>query len=99
MATITPWIVGLVESELENIIAWKSVVKPEPGASDKGTGPRFKDEGGNLKSFIGSPPLSQASVVQNLQVSTLTFFMETARTDIFPETRFECSGQNSDVRW
>jgi hypothetical protein len=70
MSAITPWIAGLVDSELENIIAWKSVVKGEPGASDEDTAPRFTDEGGNLKSFVGSPPLSQGSMVQILQVPT-----------------------------
>jgi hypothetical protein len=98
MAAISPWIARLVESELENIIAWKSVVKADPDGSDENAA-RFKDEGGNLKSFIGSPPLSQQSMVQNLQVPTPTFSMENSRTDRFSETRLERSCQDTDVRW
>jgi hypothetical protein len=73
MSAITPWIAGLVESELENVIAWKSVVKEEPDGEE--TAPRFSDDGSNLRSFVGSPPLSQESMVQLLEVLTLRFCM------------------------
>jgi hypothetical protein len=75
MSAITPWIAGLVESELENVITWKSVVKAEPNASGEETAPRFSDDGSNLRSFVGSPPLSQESMVQLLEVFTLKFCM------------------------
>jgi hypothetical protein len=99
MAVITPWIAQLVESELENVIAWKSVVKAEPDASDEDTAPRFSDDGSNLRSFIGSPPLGQESMIQLLQVPTLEFPMTQTRTDRFSETRLERKSQNPDVRW
>jgi hypothetical protein len=75
MAAITPWIAALVESELDNVIAWKSVVKAEPDASGEETAPRFSDDGSNLRSFVGSPPLSQQSMIQLLKVLTLRFCM------------------------
>jgi hypothetical protein len=71
MSAITPWLAGLAESELENVIAWKSIVKAEP---DEETAPRFSDDGSNLRSFVGSP-LSQESMVQLLEVFTLRFCM------------------------
>lgn len=73
MAAITPWVAKLVEAELENLIAWKSVVKAEPDASDEDTAPRFSDDGSNLRSYIGSPPLSSVSMIQLLQVPTHAF--------------------------
>lgn len=73
MAAITPWVAKLVEAELENLIAWKSVVKAEPDASDEDTPPRFSDDGSNLRSYIGSPPLSSVPMIQLLQVPTHAF--------------------------
>jgi hypothetical protein len=97
MAAITPWVAGLAESELENVIAWKSVVKAEPDAINEDTAPRFSDDGSNLRSFVGSPPLSQTSMLQLLQVPTLRFCMWNTSTDHFSETRLERSGQNPHV--
>ena len=76
MATITPWIAGLAESELENVIAWKSVVKAESDAGGEDTPPRFREDGSNLRSSIGSPTLGQESMVQLLQVPTPRFLWE-----------------------
>ncbi|KAM0717704.1 hypothetical protein Q7P37_007556 [Cladosporium fusiforme] len=63
--TITPWIGKLIDSELENIIAWKSIVKPEPGTSDEDIpSSRFEERASNLRSVVGSPPLDSDSKLQ-----------------------------------
>jgi hypothetical protein len=71
MAPITPWLATLVETELENVIAWKSIVKPDPGASDEHRS-RFSDDGSNLRSVVGPPSLDSESTIQLLEVRELT---------------------------
>lgn len=68
MAPITPWLATLIETELENVIAWKSIVKPDPDADGEQRS-RFSDDGSNLRSVVGSPPLDSDSTVQLLEVS------------------------------
>jgi len=90
MAPITPWLATLIETELENVIAWKSIVKPDPDA-DVEQRPRFSDDGSNLRSVVGSPPLDSDSTIQLLEVSTSkTNHISSANQ--FTETRLECSG-------
>jgi hypothetical protein len=69
MAPIIPWLATLIETELENVIAWKSIVKPDPDAREDQR-PRFSDDGSNLRSVVGSPPLDSDSTIQLLEVST-----------------------------
>lgn len=68
MAPITPWLGTLIETELENVIAWKSIVKPDPDANPEQRS-RFSDDGSNLRSVVGSPPLDLDSTIQLLEVS------------------------------
>lgn len=68
---ITPWLGKLIESELENVIAWKSVVKPEPNADEADANSRFSDDESNLRSIVGSPPLDGNSKLQLLEVRSL----------------------------
>ena len=90
MAPITPWLATLIETELENVIAWKSIVKPDPDANDEQR-PRFSDDGSNLRSVVGSPPLDSDSTIQLLEVSTSkTIYVNSANQ--FTETRPKCSG-------
>jgi hypothetical protein len=74
MAPITPWLAPLVETELENVIAWKSIVKPDPGASDEHRS-RFSDDGSNLRSVVGPPSLDSDSTIQLLEVSEWMDFL------------------------
>lgn len=67
MAPITPWLATLIEDELDNVITWKSLVKPDPDASDEQRS-RFSDDGSNLRSVVGSPPLNSDSTIQLLEV-------------------------------
>lgn len=97
MAAFTPWIGRLVESELENIIAWKSVVKAEPGASEEDAAPRFSDDGSNLRSFVGCPPLGSESMLQLLQVHFFHNWCKDAVTDKVTETRLERSRKDTNV--
>lgn len=69
MAPITPWLATLIETELENVIAWKSIVKPDPDA-DPEQRSRFSDDGSNLRSVVGTPQLDSDSTIQLLEVST-----------------------------
>jgi len=69
MAPITPWLASLIETELENVIAWKSIVKPDPDADGEQRS-RFSDDGSNLRSVVGLPPLDSDSTIQLLEVST-----------------------------
>ena len=71
MAPITPWLATLIETELENVIAWKSIVKPDPDA-DPEQRSRFSDDGSNLRSVVGAPQLDLDSTIQLLEVSTVT---------------------------
>ena len=91
MAPITPWLATLIEAELENVIAWKSIVKPDPDA-DGAQGSRFSDDGSNLRSVVGAPQLDSDSTIQLLEVSTnkknYTIFI----AYIFTETRLKRSG-------
>lgn len=67
MAPITPWIAKLIEAELEEVITWKSI-KPDPDASKRNTSSRFSDDGSNLRSVVGAPPLDSDSTIQLLEV-------------------------------
>jgi hypothetical protein len=68
MAPITPWLATLIETELENVIAWKSIVKPDPDA-DGAQRSRFSDDGSNLRSVVGASQLDSDSTIQLLEVS------------------------------
>lgn len=68
MAPINPWLAALIEDELDNVITWKHLVKPDPDASDEQRS-RFSDDGSNLRSVVGSPPLNSDSIIQLLEVS------------------------------
>lgn len=68
MAPITPWLATLIETELENVIAWKSIVKPDPDA-DGEQRTRFSDDGSNLRSVVSAPQLDSDSTIQLLEVS------------------------------
>ena len=86
MAPINPWLATLIETELENVIAWKSIVKPDPDADGEQRS-RFSDDGSNLRSVVGAPQLDSDSTIQLLEVSanekkiirrpSLTFYIET----------------------
>lgn len=65
---IISWLGRLIDSELDNAIAWKSIVKPEPDADDDVAHSRFSDDGSNLRSVVGSPPLDGNSKLQLLEV-------------------------------
>jgi hypothetical protein len=69
MAPITPWLATLIETELENVIAWKSIVKPDPDG-DGAQRSRFSDDGSNLRSVVGAPQLDSDSTIQLLEVRT-----------------------------
>ena len=94
MAAITPWVAKLVEAELENLIAWKSVVKDEPDASDEDTPPRFSDDGSNLRSYVGASTLSPVSMIQLIQVSTIHTFLPHSLT----LTTFQKPGLNARAK-
>jgi hypothetical protein len=100
MAPIIPWLATLIETELENVIAWKSIVKPDPDAHEDQR-PRFSDDGSNLRSVVGSPPLDSDSTIQLLEVSPgeNKNMSELCSTDQITETRLKCSGQDSYLRW
>lgn len=92
MAPITPWLATLIETELENVIAWKSIVKPDPDA-DGEQRTRFSDDGSNLRSVVGAPPLDSDSTIQLLEVSTNNKIIHTQSiADNFTETRLQRSG-------
>jgi hypothetical protein len=99
MAPITPWLATLVETELENVIAWKSIVKPDPSESDEHR-TRFSDDGSNLRSVVGPPSLDSDSTIQLLEVSALTRTVtKLIVADYFTETRLKCSSEDTNFRW
>lgn len=68
MATINPWLGGLIESELSAIVSWQSVVKQEPGVPRVPQEGRFQDDGSNYRAIVTSPALDSESKVQLLMV-------------------------------
>jgi hypothetical protein len=99
MAPITPWLATLVETELENVIAWKSIVKPDPGASEEHRS-RFSDDGSNLRSVVEPPSLDSDSTIQLLEVSQWTKNIpKLLIADHFTETRLKCSSEDTNFRW
>jgi hypothetical protein len=92
MAPITPWLATLIETELENVIAWKSIVKPDPDA-DPEQRSRFSDDGSNLRSVVGAPQLDSDSTIQLLEVGTSNKTIHALLiADISIETRLKRSG-------
>lgn len=92
MAPITPWLATLIETELENVIAWKSIVKPDPDA-DPEQRSRFSDDGSNLRSVVGAPQLDSDSTIQLLEVGTSSKTTHALLiADISTETRLKRSG-------
>lgn len=92
MAPITPWLATLIETELENVIAWKSIVKPDPDA-DPEQRSRFSDDGSNLRSALGAPQLDSDSTIQLLEASihnTIAYALLIANS--VTETRLKRSG-------
>ena len=71
MAHITPWLSTSIEAELENVIAWKSIVKPDPDADGEQRS-RFSDDGSNFRSVVGAPQLDSDSIIQLLEVRQIT---------------------------
>ena len=92
MAPITPWLATLIETELDNVVAWKSIVKPDPDA-DPEQRSRFSDDGSNLRSVVGAPQLNSDSTIQLLEVSTSNKIIYTLFVADNPtETRVKRSG-------
>jgi len=92
MAPITPWLATLIETELDNVVAWKSIVKPDPDA-DPEQRSRFSDDGSNLRSVVGAPQLNSDSTIQLLEVSTSNKIIYTLFIADNPtETRVKRSG-------
>lgn len=69
MAPINPWLTTLIKNELEHVITWKSIVKPDPDASEDDRS-RLSDDGSNFRSVVGSSLLDSDSTIQLLEVST-----------------------------
>ena len=67
MAPITPWLAALIENELQRIITWKSIVKPDPDANE-GNRSRLSDDGSNFRSVVGPSLLDADSTIQLLEV-------------------------------
>lgn len=67
MAPINPWLAVLIETELDHIITWKSILKPDPDASE-GNRSRISDDGSNFRSVVGSLSLDSESTIQLLEV-------------------------------
>ena len=91
MAPITPWLATLIETELENVIAWKSIVKPDPDA-DPEQRSRFSDDGSNLRSAVGAPQLDSDSTIQLLEVSINNTAYALLIANSVTETRLKRSG-------
>jgi len=62
---ITAWLGPLVEREIEDVIAWRTVVKSEPGVSRTDGTDRFSDDGANYRSVVVElEPLSKLQILQ-----------------------------------
>lgn len=61
------WLGEFVETELRAVIAWKTVVKLEPGL-EQAQQDRFSDDGSNLRSVVTSPTLTERHKVQIIKV-------------------------------
>jgi len=72
MATINPWLGGLIESELSDIVSWQSVVKQEPGVPRVQNEGRFQDDGSNYRATVTAAALGSDSKVQLLKVYEVT---------------------------
>ena len=95
MAPINPWLATLIETELENVIAWKSIVKPDPDADGEQRS-RFSDDGSNLRSVVSAPQLDSDSTIQLLEVSTFNQIVYALFiTDVFHRNQAQTLGLRS----
>lgn len=98
----TPWLGDLIDTELENLIAWKSIVKQEPGSDDEDlpSSSRFEQNDSNFRSVVASPPLDANSKLQLLQVRIhVSIFDRPWLTTSFAVSRSKLSAALASIRW
>lgn len=98
----TPWLGDLIDTELESLIAWKSIVKQEPGSDDEDvpSSSRFQQNDSNFRSVVASPLLDPNSKLQLLQVRVcVSHFDSSWLTTSFAVSRSKLPAALASIRW